>query len=515
MNRTLVRVVSLLCVMLTLFSVMVIGVAAATTTYENDLPTVYLVGQNQNVYNKNGKKVWPVTKDIEDILLDNRNELISAFGKSLVSSDWSIYGDALGKALDESFGPATLDKNGNPKNGTTIKANPAPKVKTSNFGLTDYYFKYDPRLDPWETATKLETYIKAVLKATGKKKVNLIGRCMGGAFISAYLARYGKTKVDTVIHYASAAEGSKISSDLFAGKLHFGADTLNHYADEYMGDDELSGLLSGIIKVTYTLNMLGLGTELVEDIFNQISVEVFPDLLLRTYATMPAYWAMVDEESYDEAKNFIFSGREAEYAGLIKKIDNYHNKVKVNIRSTLKTYQKSGLKVAVIAKYNKPFPPYLESHAEQGDGTVGISEISFGATGANIGEALSLDYINKAKKKGIAGYISADLIVDASTCLFPNYTWFVRDIEHGTIPSCINTLMLKILRSKKQVSVITFKEYPQYTSYSYSTKKLTPVTAPIPSGTKPETESTGSINIFDIFSGFFKIILNLFSIIMK
>lgn len=512
MNRNLTRVVSMLCVVLVFFGIF--AVTAVAATYENDLPNVYLEGQYQDVYNKKGKKVWPVSKSITDILLDNRKELISAFSTSLLTSDWTVYGNALGDALDKSYSAGTLDKDGNPKNGTAIKASPTPKTKTSNFSLSDYYFKYDPRLDPWETATKLDSYINAVLKATGKKKVNLIGRCMGGVFVSAYLERYGRSKVDTVIHYASAAKGAKVSSELFAGKLYFDADDLNNYANEYMGDDDLSALLSGVINVTYTLNMLGLGTEMVQDIFNQISVDVFPDLLRRTYATMPAYWAMVDEENYEQAKNYVFGGCEAEYAGLIKKIDNYHNKVKVNIDSTLKNYQKNGLKVAIIAKYNKPFPPYIEGHATQGDGTVAIPEISFGGTAAEIGKALSVDYLNAAKESGTIKYISDDLIVDSSSCLFPKYTWFIRDIEHGTIPSCINSLILKILRSKKQVNVSSFKEYPQFTSYSYETKKLTPITAPIPSGSINQ-EQTGMLNILDIFKGIFKIILNLFSIVLK
>lgn len=513
MNKLFTRVVSLICVMLTLFGVVSLT-ASAATTYENDLPTVYLVGQTQNVYNSKGKQVWPVTKDIADILLENRNDLISAFTKSAMDSDWSIYGDALAKALDKSFSPALLDKNGNPKNGTKIKANPEPKVKISNFSLTDYYFGYDPRLDPWETAEELSTYIGKVLKATGKKKVNLIGRCMGGSFISAYLARYGTSKVDTIIHYASAANGSTISSELFAGKFHIDAESINNYANTSMNEEGVSQLLAGLINATYSFNVLGLGTDLISDMIDEMAAEVFPDILLKTYATFPSYWAMVDVEHYEAAKKFVFAGREKEYAGLIKKIDNYHNKVKVNIESDLKKYQKSGVKVAIIAKYNIAFPPYIESYNAQGDGTVSLTDNGFGATGAEYGKSLSLDYLETAKKKGKMKYISDDLIVDTSTCLFPKYTWFVRDIEHGTIPTCINKLMLKILRSKNQVNVNSFEEYPQFTSYSYETKKLTKITSPIPSGSSG-VEKTESVDLIGTLKGLLKIILNLLTIMSK
>ena len=515
MNMVLKKAVSVLLVIITLFGVMSIS-AAAATSYENDLPTVYLAGATQKVY-KSGKQVWPVKKEIADILLANSQELLSAFASSLLSSDWSVYGDVLNETLAKYYSAGTLDKNGNPKKGTDIKHSAAPETKTQKFGLKDYVFNYDPRLDPWETAEELSDYISAVLKATGKKKVNLVGRCMGACFVSAYLCRYGRSKVDTVIYYASAAKGSTICSELFAGKLKFDSTTINSYANDYMGDDEISALLSAVVNVTYTLNMLGMGTSLATSIFEELKVEVFPELLRTTYATMPSYWAMVGEDDYEDAKKYIFAGCESEYAGLIKKIDNYHSKVKLVLDKKLKEYQKAGMKIAVIAKYNIAFLPLIESSNVQADGKVSLKDISFGAKSADIGKTLSASYINSAKKKGNLDYISDDLIVDASTCLFPDYTWFVRDIEHGEIPKTIDTLILKILRSKNQQTVKSFSAYPQFTSYDAGTKKLTEITGTIPSGTVGNTSnsSNGLANLVNIFASLFKIIANAFVLLMK
>lgn len=511
MNMLLKKTVSVFLVLVTLFGMLSMS-AAAATTYENDLPTVYLVGATQPVY-KNGKQVWPVEEDIGDILLENRSELLSAFASSLISSDWTTYGKVLGKALEKYYSAGTLDNNGNPKKGTDIKHSAKPKVKTSKFGLKDYMFKYDPRLDPWETAEELSEYIKSVLSATGKKKVNLIGRCMGACFISAYLCRYGCSKVDTAIYYASAAKGSTICSELFAGKLNFDTATINSYANEYMGDDEISELLSAIVNVTYTLNMLGMGTSFASSVFEQLSVDVFPELLRITYANMPSYWAMVSEEDYEDAKNYVFGGHEDEYAGLIKKIDNYHNKVKVPLDQKLKQFRESGMKIAIIAKYNIPFLPLIESSNVQADGKVSLKDISFGATSADFGKTFSTQYINDAKKKGTVDYISDDLIVDASTCLFPSFTWFVRDIDHGELPKSIDDLMLKILRSKGPKSVRSFKEYPRYTSYDEKTGELVPITGTIPSGTVGNTGG-GLANLMSIFASLIKIITNMFKLII-
>lgn len=512
MNSMFKKAVSLLCVVLTMCGILALPAAAAT--YENDLPIVYLVGAIEKVYNKSGKQVWPVKKDIDDILLDNRSELLSAFSTSLMTSDWNVYGDSLNTILNKYYAAGTLDKNGNPKNGTAIKESAKPQTKKSEYGLSDYRFNYDPRLDPWETAAKLSDYINSVLKATGKKKVSLVGRCMGACFVSAYLCRYGADKVDTVIYLASAAKGSTVCGELFSGRLDFNTDSINNYATEYMGDDEISDLLSGIVNITYSLNMLGMGTDFVTDVFEALSEESFPNLLLSTYATMPSYWAMVGEEYFEDAKDFVFGGREDEYAGLIKKIDNYHNKVKVPLESKLKQFKKNGLKVAVVAKYNLPFLPFLESHSVQGDAKVSLKDISFGATGAEIGKTLSADYINAVKDNGKSKYISDDLIVDASTCLFPNNTWFVRDLEHGNTPSSVNKLMLKILRSKSQSTIGSFEDYPQFTAYDSETGKLIPITEPI-NNTTFLPQSGGLQKLLNLFTSMLKVLRSLFTMLIN
>ena len=183
MKRILKSSVALFLAVLMTFSAFALTVSAVA--YENDLPVVYLRGATEKVYDKSGKQVWPVDTDIADILLDSAGELTTALASSLISSDWSVYGAALEKALTKYFNAGALDNNGNPKNGTDIKHSATPKKKTENFGLGDYVFKYDPRLDPWETAEDLAEYIDAVLAATGKKKVQLVARCMGSCFASA------------------------------------------------------------------------------------------------------------------------------------------------------------------------------------------------------------------------------------------------------------------------------------------------------------------------------------------
>lgn len=498
---------------LVLVLVMNVGVFAlsASAAIDNDLPIIYLRGATEIVYDQTGKQVWPLTTSITDMLLENRSELLLALSASAVSGDWSVYGKTLAKTLNKYFYPGTLDVNGNQKNGTYIVHSAPPKQKTSNFLLGDYVFRYDPRLDPWETADEMASYINSVLAATGKKKVHLVARCMGCCFTSAYLAKYGGSKVDSATYYASAVRGSLVCGELFAGKLDFDADRLNNYANEYMGDDEISELLAAVVNVTYSLNLLGEGTAMVENIYKQLAVEVFPELLRLTYANMPSYWAMVNEDYFEEAKNFVFGSQKALYAGLIQKIDNYHENVTLRIESLLKNFSRSGMKIYVIAKYNAPFPPYLESHNVQGDCKISIEDISFGAVGADIGTRLSVDYLNAAKKRGTLDYISDDLIIDASTCLFPQSTWFIKDLDHDVFPTSVNVMIMDIIRYKRQITVDDFAKYPRYIQYNSSNDTLSAVQPAAPSGTTGEQNPM--LNFIEIIKKLFAAFLNIFKIL--
>lgn len=55
---------------------------------------------------------------------------------------------------------------------------------------------------------------------------------------------------------------------------------------------------------------------------------------------------------------------------------------------------------------------------------------SLGATVSKIGTAFSDEYIESRKALGYEKYISPDRQTDASTCVFPEYTWFLKNAIH-------------------------------------------------------------------------------------
>ena len=451
--------------------------AFAVRTAEVDLPIVYVKGAGREVYSADGTMIMPFDIEPEDQIMAQSEALLKAFANSILANDWSIYCNKLTRVIKNIYKEVTLDKNGEATDGSYIIPSSAPKKKASNYVLSDYIFNYDSRLDPWEVAESMDEYIDDVLEATGKDKVQLVGRCLGGNYVAAYLTRYGAEKVDACVLYVPSTMGTVVCSGTFSGTFKFDPDTINNYVNTNLTDDsDLSGLINSVVSVTHSLSLLQTGTDLAESVYKQIANQLIPDLLIASYATMPSYWSMVDDEHFERAKNFVFGDKKAEYAGLIEKIDNYHYNVMNEFDVTLRRLQDEGLKVAVVAKYNVALPPIFENSNAQADGTIELDKLSFGATSANMGEVLSRAYLNSLKGTGAAKYVSKDNIIDASTCVLPDNTWFIKNSVHEDFNTAINKLIYAILGSKEQLTIWDNSDYPQFLEYDKANNELTPVT---------------------------------------
>ena len=470
MKRFTTRILSLM-----LSVVLVCSCALPLTAFAadiNDLPIVYIQGQGNTIYNEDGKKVFP-GKSISTEISNHSSDIVDSSTKSFARNNWDYLEDTLHDIIDPVFEDILLDNNGEISNGTYHLKNTAAKKKTNGFTLTEYWFRYDWRLNPIAVADTLEDYIDSVLAATGKKKVQIVARCLGASVAAAYLTKYGNEKVDTAIFYAAACNGAIPISSFFSGHLSVDANSLSKYASSMGDDSDFAGaikILANIMKIS------NLTASWVENNFEKVSKEMLPDLLLSCYATFPSYWSMISDKYYEEAKALVFGGREAEYSGLIEKIDDYHYNIQANLPATLRELTDNGMKFVNISKYNYELVPLYEESNLQSDRTVELEAMSFGATSADYGTTLSSDYIEQAVDMGFGNYISDDLIIDASTALFPDYTWYVKDCHHNTWPKDIDTLMMAIFHSKEQYTVNTNKNFPQFLQYNSAADTILPVT---------------------------------------
>lgn len=504
MKKTLKRFLSLTLALIMLGAVLVPSFSAASA---NDLPIVYVIGKNSTIYNKDGEKIHP-SIGVDNLIEKNKDMLTKAFALSLANGDWSIYSDAIYKMVLQKYKDFPLDENGEISNGSYVVKNKTPKAKTSGFTLSDYHFYYDSRLDPLVNAKKLNTYINKVLSVTGKKKVQLLGRCLGGTVVSAYLYKYGCEKIDTILYYAAASGGVIPISHFFTGDIEFDSDAIKRYATTDM-EDEFSDLMNLVIKLVYLTGTFKMGTQTVSSIYKNIAKTLYPRIVLATYGTCPGYWAMVRDDCYEKAKQVVFGNNTAKYANLIAKIDNYHTKVFQRIPEILKKYQKKGLKIANVSKYNKALPPLFVDCLKQADNMVELESASMGATCANMEKTLSSAYITYLENKGVDRYLSPDLIVDASTCAFPDYTWFIKDLPHETFPAAVDKLIMQIFGSKTQYTVTSSSKYPQFLRFDSSTRKLAVIKGPDTTKDDPNKETGFSAKLLEFFSVFFQIIRKL------
>lgn len=461
------KIISVIVLMGMLLSLFVPFAAAAERTYQ-DIPLVLLAGtSNTGIYNEKGEKIMPDNDEkTNEVLSDTKlmAELVASFGLALATDKWDSYTDKLCAALDPIWAEQRCDKDGVPSDKTHLGwswSKEKLSKKKSNFGVNDFRFNYDWRIDPFIVADELHEYIKAVLEVTGKPQVGLIGRCYGSCVTSAYLEKYGdENLVDTSIFYCPMVKGVETVDALFTGSLKLEGETVSTYLDYYLTQEKPiddTGLTDFIVNLLAIFNAYGVMDFAAEGVTNFADLfidRIFPRILRMSYAQDPGYWAMVSDERYEEAKAYVFGGVEEEYATLIEKIDNYHYSVQVPLFDIIDSLiEKNDMNICVIAKYGIPTYPFFEGSNYQTDSSNSVGKMSFGATAATIDSVLSEDYISNAVSLGTDKYISADKKIDASTCYYKDSTWFFKDVGHMEYPAFIAGLMIYATRCTDQLTV--------------------------------------------------------------
>ena len=87
------------------------------------------------------------------------------------------------------------------------------------------------------------------------------------------------------------------------------------------------------------------------------------------------------------------------------------------------------MRVMIVAGYDIQRTPLVESMDNDSDGTVDTMYASAGATVALRGETLGDGY--KQKVDCGHNHLSPDGRIDASTCILPENTWFIKGMLHS------------------------------------------------------------------------------------
>lgn len=457
----------ILCVVLTLACV-----APSFATEPEEYPTVYVIGAHKNdIYNAQGEKVYPINADLGAIIKETLGPCLKELAKGMLTDDYTSYAQEFNASWSPLFKDLILDKNGEVTNGSYMHFYTETDHlagKTSGFGVWDCRFWYDWRESPIKTAHELKAHIDTVLELTGKDKVQLIGRCYGANVIAAYLELYkehAKAYISDISYYSSSVMGVDFMSALFTGQVTVENDALGNFLEFYVdernavGDETCAGLVTALVEILQQAEALGVTGDALTSFIGMFKDDLFPLIIRNTFGGWLSYWAMVTPELYEQARDYIFNTDEirAEYAGFIEKADEYYYTVQVNAIDTMLEMKEAGINFYIFAKYNFPEFPLYEGACAQGDADTTVYRQSFGAAAADYDKVFSQEYLDSVPAENMK-YISPDKKIDASTCLFPETTWFIKDLHHNYFAP-VEKPSVEIMRYDMTVEN---EKYPQY-----------------------------------------------------
>lgn len=501
------KIISLILCLTLMFSLAVPAFAAP-----EELPTIYITGaQTNNLFSADGERIYPLDVDATALLKESLGPCLEELALGYLMGDYEQYAEKLYSYVAPVFEKVMLDGNGEATDGSRPEYHSSTvsvSNKQSGYGMWDYRFWYDWRLSPVVTAEELKDYIDRVLEATGKDKVQLVGRCYGANVIQAYITLHkdhALEYVSDVAYYASSVDGIDFMSALLSGDVTLNDKAVSNFVEYYIEheelieDNELSLLIYTLVELFQQVSVLGLGTEALEDLFNTLKADLVPRLVRAIIGTWPSYWAMVTEDKYKQSRDFIFGDCKEEYAGLIEKTDKYYYDVQLCTEETITELQAKGINFYIFSKYGFPEFPLHEDALLQSDSYTTVTRQSFGAITANYGEVLSDEYI-----AGLTDtkYLSPDYKIDASTCLLPERSWFINNLHHNNF-EVLHNMTLEIMRYDLTVDN---EEYPQYIYHENNV--LTPITAPDEDNSKPADNPLASLMRF--LTAFFNMIAKIF-----
>ena len=467
------------CVLLAI-AMIACGIVPAFAT--DKTPVVLIPGViNTPIYDEAGNQIlMPDFKNQLDI-----EQTVNALKDVLHLQETGAYDQAIDELISIAkglFDAARCDENGNPVTPShhvapkgslavdeeisylpgegAIARNIAKTIGKSNV----YVFTYDWRLDiPGIVDNWLAPYIERVKKETGSDQVKIVAASMGSAVTNTYLSKYEyRNDVKKAVLISGAGQGVQFITDIYTtNPVFINRKAMAPYFKTVLGLAPAIGI-SAVSKY-----LCDIAQTLVDSQYEKLWTEfVEKDLLC-----WPSMWELaghseVMEKMLKETKNEVFQN----------KVMSYY-KLQDGLKNTFDKLQKKGVELCFTSNYNLTGVPVTpNAHKINTDYLIDTFHTSYGATVADLGKTLGDNY--KQKKDKDHNHLSADGVIDASTCYAPENTWFIKNLLHVSFPEkAPQTKFICWLALTDKVNIESNADkYPQFMEYDSEKNTLTPLT---------------------------------------
>ncbi len=339
-----------------------------------------------------------------------------------------------------------------------------------------YNFSYDWRESPIDIAEELDEYIQNLKDDLGVKKVNVVAHSMGANVVLAYLSAFGGKSINNLVFASPAWKGTSLAGNIVTKDIEFNMFTVENYLVQLANVSATTHITAFIISYIATYD--GLSKEYFGDInkvVHGILPRLYSDAIIPNIAGMPGFWGLVPDVDYLAGKETLFG--DAINPDLEAKIDAY-NEIQRNAESIIESAMEDGMKFGIVVGYNCQIIPISDEY-EQSDTIIDVEYASGGATCSRYLKAHD-DWgkIYNQKEKDGHNHVSWDNKVDASTCMFPEYTWFYKNLQHNaySVDEGTTDIVVWLLGADEQYTVHTDVEnYPQFSLYNTYKRKVTPI----------------------------------------
>ena len=320
-----------------------------------------------------------------------------------------------------------------------------------------YYYAYNSFTNLTETIDGLYDYINMVIEETGHDKVNIVPISMGGSVANGLLDYYPDvmSKLNKVVYIVPALNGSTIVGDLYNKDLAFlDKEFLYNGFLETLMDEEDARMIEVIARI------------LPDDVLLGVLNNVADCLIEEVAANVTSLWGLCPKEAYPSAAAKLLANKPE----IKKQTDRYYT-AQLNSLDNIQKMVDMGVEVYNIVDYDAPLYQIGTSwNDDNADGVIHLSSTAMGVQSALVGETLGDGYKQKNSSKNCSdpshNHISPDNVVDASTGLLPDTTFYFDGQNHEKTArnDVIIKLATELLATDNIKNVYSSKAFPQFNS---------------------------------------------------